>query len=207
MSYHQWDYGNAAPLCSTKYLWDPLRKLTGSISAGTRVLDVGCGNGDIAGRFIALGCKVVGIDLSENGVELARRAHPEGRFEVLMADETLLDRLAEPAFDVVISTEVVEHLYAPKAYAKGCFDAVRPGGRFICSTPYHGYLKNLLIAAINGFDVHVSPMWDGGHVKFWSQKTLGDLLISTGFRNIQFAGAGRLPWLWKSMLMSGDKPL
>lgn len=49
-------------------------------------------------------------------------------------------------------------------------------------------------------------LWAGGHIKLWSRKTLTDLLTETGFTHIQFHAAGRLPYLWMTMVMSGDKP-
>jgi 2-polyprenyl-3-methyl-5-hydroxy-6-metoxy-1,4-benzoquinol methylase len=42
--------------------------LGGNLRPGLRVLDVGCGNGFTAGQFLAKGCDVVGIDLSESGI-------------------------------------------------------------------------------------------------------------------------------------------
>jgi 2-polyprenyl-3-methyl-5-hydroxy-6-metoxy-1,4-benzoquinol methylase len=99
------------------------------------------------------------------------KTYPDGRFEVLPADEFILANFRCKAFDLVISTEVVEHLYAPRSYAAGCFEALRPGGRFICSTPYHGFIKNLALAMLNKWDSHASPLWDGGHIKLWSRKT------------------------------------
>lgn len=66
--------------------------------------------GAACGEFIRRGCKVVGIDLSEDCISLARRTYPGTRLEILAADEQSLDRLQEAAFDLVISTEVVEHL-------------------------------------------------------------------------------------------------
>lgn len=114
--------------------------------------------------------------------------HPQARFEVLPADDQLLANLDEPPFDLVVSTEVVEHLYAPKAYARGCFEAARPGGRFICTTLYHGYLKNLALSLLNKWDAHANPLWDGGHIKLWSRRTISRLLAEAGFRNIRFRG-------------------
>ena len=171
-----------------------------------RVLDVGCGNGFTCGEFLKQGCQVVGIDLSQQGIAIARKAYPQGRFEVLPADDQLLARLGAVPFDLVISTEVVEHLYSPRDYAHGCLQALKPGGRFICTTPYHGYLKNLVLSLAGKWDAHANPLWDGGHIKLWSRKTLGRLLAETGFTNLQFRGAGRLPFLWMTMVMSGDKP-
>jgi 2-polyprenyl-6-hydroxyphenyl methylase/3-demethylubiquinone-9 3-methyltransferase len=170
------------------------------------VLDVGCGNGYTCGQFLAKGCEVTGIDLSLSGIEIARRSHPGARFEVMGADDHILENLGVEPFDVIVSTEVVEHLYAPRPYVKGAFAALKPGGRFICTTPYHGYLKNLAIALTGGWDKHWDPLWDGGHIKLWSRATLWKLLSEAGFQNMQFRGAGRLPWLWMTMIVSVDKP-
>lgn len=90
---------------------------------------------------------------------------------------------------------------------QGCFQALKPGGRFICTTPYHGYLKNLALSIMGKWDQHADPLWDGGHIKLWSRAKLGALLEETGFTNIQFRGAGRLPGLWMTMVMSGDKSI
>ena len=171
-----------------------------------RALDVGCGNGSLCGVLLRDGWDVVGIDLSQSGIDIARKTHPTARFEMLGADDQLLHHLNEQPFDVVISTEVVEHLYAPRAFIKGCFSALKPGGRFICTTPYHGYLKNLCISLAGTWDSHANPLWDGGHIKLWSRNTLGTLLAEAGFKNIRFRGIGRAPFLWKSMALSGEKP-
>jgi len=173
---------------------------------GKRVLDVGCGNGFTCGEFLKRGCVVVGIDLGKQGVIQARKAYPQGRFDVLPADELILEHLGEEPFDIVVSTEVVEHLYDPKSYAHGCFVALKPGGRFLCTTPYHGYLKNLALSLAGKWDSHANPLWDGGHIKLWSKKTLFRLLAETGFTNLQFRGIGRFPYLWMTMLVSGIKP-
>ena len=173
---------------------------------GIRVLDVGCGNGFLCRRLLAKGFDVVGIDLSESGIEIARRASPAARFEVLAADDRILRNLGTEPFDFVISTEVIEHVYAPRPYMQGCLAALEPGGTFICTTPYHGYLKNLLLSLAGHWDRHADPLWDGGHIKLWSRRTLSRLFAETGFTDIRFLGAGRLPYLWMSMVMTGRRP-
>lgn len=190
-----------------RHFLPPLFDLCGELlRPGARVLDVGCGNGFTAGEFLKRGCEVVGVDLSETGIELARRNYPAGRFEVMPAGEHLLEKLECPAFDIVVSTEVIEHLYAPRPYIHGCYAALKPGGRFICSTPYHGYLKNLVLALTGRTIAHANPLWDGGHIKLWDRATLSQLLRESGFVDLQFRGAGRLPYLWMTMLMAGNKP-
>jgi 2-polyprenyl-6-hydroxyphenyl methylase/3-demethylubiquinone-9 3-methyltransferase len=126
-----------------------------------------------------------------------------------LADVTSgFDQLECPSayFDVVVSTEVIEHVYAPRNLAKNAWHLLRPGGLLIMTTPYHGYLKNLVLALMGHFDAHFTALWDGGHIKFWSRRTLSILLSETGFTNIKFYGAGRCPLLWKSMVITARRP-
>ena len=51
------------------------------------------------------------------------------------------------------------------------------------------------------------PCGTGGHIKLWSRRTLGKLLTDAGFVNLRFRGVGRVPGLWMTMAMSGDRPL
>jgi 2-polyprenyl-3-methyl-5-hydroxy-6-metoxy-1,4-benzoquinol methylase len=76
-----------------------------------------------------MGHQVTGIDLSRKGIEFARASCPEGRFEVLPADEHVLQNLNAAPFDLVFSVEVIEHLYDPKSFLR---DAWRPQNREGC---------------------------------------------------------------------------
>jgi len=205
-AYRDYGFPTAAPSHMVQRFIGPVLHFAEPLAPGTCVLDVGCGNGAVCGEFIRRGCEVVGIDLSEQGIAIARATYPQGRFEVIAADATILELLNETPFDIVVSTEVVEHLYAPREWARGCFAALPPAGRFICTTPYHGYLKNLLISITGTWDRHANPLWDGGHIKLWSKRTLGLLLSEAGFRDIRFKGAGRVPALWMTMVAAARRP-
>jgi 2-polyprenyl-6-hydroxyphenyl methylase/3-demethylubiquinone-9 3-methyltransferase len=107
---------------------------------------------------------------------------------------------------MVLSLEVIEHVYAPRQFAKRIYDLLEPGGVAIISTPYNGYLKNLAIALLGETDRHYTVLWDNGHIKFWSVKTLGRLLAEAGFQDIKFLRVGRIPALAKSMIATARKP-
>lgn len=169
-----------------------------------RVLDLGCGNGALCQELARAGLEVVGCDADAGGIALAREAIPNVRFEAVSVYDPP-SKLSEKPFDAVISTEVVEHLMAPRALPRFAASVLRPGGWFMVSTPYHGYLKNVLLSVAGKWDSHHSPLWDGGHVKFWSRATLTRLLEEEGFRVERFQGVGRLPWLWKSMLLTAQR--
>jgi 2-polyprenyl-6-hydroxyphenyl methylase/3-demethylubiquinone-9 3-methyltransferase len=196
-------YGAGKANSTDTYLWQPALRQLASLPAGSRVLDAGCGNGFFAKQLREKGFDVVGMDLEESGVVHARKLCPDVRFEVASVYDNI-DMLFGK-FDAVVSLEVVEHLYDPRAFVGRVQECLRPTGMFVLSTPYHGYLKNLLIALSRKFDAHVSPLWDGGHIKFWSRRTLTSLLEEKGFRVDTFIGAGRLPYLWKSMVLAASR--
>ena len=82
---------------------------------------------------------------------------------------------------------------------------LKPGGYLIIGTPYQGYLKNLALSILDGWDAHHTVAWDGGHIKFFSVKTLSTLVARHGFELMAFHYLGRAPWLWKNMICFAKK--
>ena len=200
-----WESARSPPSCG--YVTPMVLKLLQRTGA-RRVLDLGCGNGDLCGQLAGAGYDVVGVELDPDGVRIARQAHPQIPFHNFGVHDdplALLRHEGERPFDAVVSTEVIEHLYAPHllpAYARSVL--VRDG-HLIVSTPYHGYVKNLMLSLFNHWDQHHTPLWHGGHIKFWSAATLSRLLEENQFRVTGFSGAGRLPYLWKSMVVTARR--
>lgn len=169
------------------------------------ILDMGCGNGALVRILLAQGYEVYGVDASASGISLAEQNNP-GHFAIMdISSEILPVGLAAKAFDTIVSTEVIEHLYDPRKFIRICRNILPEGGELILSTPYHGYLKNLAIALAGKWDKHMNPLWDGGHIKLWSRRSLTALLEEQGFRVTRFTGCGRFPGLWKSMLIKAER--
>lgn len=96
-----------------------------------RVLDVACGDG-FGARMIAGGCaSVVGVDLDEQSIALARSRDPGG--EYLVADATRMP-FADAAFDAVTCMETLEHV-PPSAFLPEVRRVMAPGGMLMLSTP------------------------------------------------------------------------
>ena len=207
MDISKFQYDDAGAFHTHAYLWPPVFEiLEDSLPASKtrRVFDLGCGSGAFAHDLALRGFAVSGVDPSSSGIEIAHKAYPELELETGSTDEDLAARFGQ--FQAVTSLEVVEHVYAPRPFAKRIYDLLEPGGLAIVSTPYHGYLKNLLIALLNKSDWHYTALWDNGHIKFWSMKTLGQLLAEAGFVDIRFLRVGRIPPLAKSMIAIARRP-
>jgi len=169
-----------------------------------RLFDLGCGNGAVTAELARRGWDVTGVDPSEEGIEKARTAYPRLRFEIGSAYDPLAEKYGQ--WPVVLSLEVVEHLYDPAAYARCLYDLLEPGGRAVLSTPYHGFWKNLAISLVNGWDAHFTPLWPHGHIKFFSPRTLGELLNRAGLEMISVVRVGRIPPLAKSFIAVVRRP-
>lgn len=163
-----------------------------------RVFELGCGNGSTAAFVRGMGFEVVGVDPSVEGIVHAQQAFPDIRLETGDCYSDLAGRYGR--FPVVLSLEVIEHVFLPREFAQRVYDLLDEGGVAIISTPFHGYWKNLALALSGKMDAHFTALWDYGHIKFWSERTLTQLLQETGFRSIRFERVGRIGPLAKSMI-------
>jgi 2-polyprenyl-3-methyl-5-hydroxy-6-metoxy-1,4-benzoquinol methylase len=204
ISYH-YSAANAEP--SHQHLYPSVSRFLRNVPPGSIVMDAGCGNGSFIALFQDRQWQLHGSDLSPTGIELARKTYPNINFFLADAQSLYADFLNTVGpVDIVISTEVIEHIYDPRSFLRNCFGLLKPGGTIVLTTPYHGYLKNLLLAVTGKLDQHFTVLWDHGHIKFWSHKTIAEVLKETGFTNIEFAGSGRIPYVWKSMVIKATKP-
>lgn len=200
-------YPSATPSHTHAYLWPTVLHVlnaTQGTQTNRKVFDLGCGNGAFAAALQRRGYEVTGVDPSEEGIHQAINAHPELHVEVGSSENDLAARYGR--FPVVISLEVVEHVYAPRRFVSRMYDLLQPGGTAIISTPYHGYAKNLALALTGRLDAHFTALWDHGHIKFWSRRTLEVLLREAGFIDISFRRVGRIPSFAKSMIAVAKRP-
>jgi SAM-dependent methyltransferase len=195
-----WASGQAGNGSSGEGLTEVFVRLVGQLESVKSICDLGCGNGHIAGRLASRGYDVTGIDASRSGIEIARRRYPGVTFVEGMIDSELPGRTRLEKFDLVISSDVIEHLYRPADLLELASSLVKPMGHLLVGTPYHGYLKNVVLAVTGRMDGHFSVHHDGGHIKFFSVKTLSELVSNHYFGDPSFEFYGRGRWLWKNMI-------
>jgi SAM-dependent methyltransferase len=189
---------------SSRYLYGPILRMVQK-SQPRSILDLGCGNGHLATLLTGEGRRVVAIDADAKGIAMAKAATPSIDYRCINVGQEPPRDFLESPFDLIISTEVIEHMFFPGQLFDFAGKSLQVGGRFFVSTPYHGRLKNTAIGLMGRWDEHHQPGHIGGHIKFWSRRTLGELARLSGFEEMTFIGCGRCPYLWKSMLIGYTK--
>jgi SAM-dependent methyltransferase len=104
---------------------DPLLDAAGVV-AGTRVLDVGCGLGDLAAAAAARGASATGADLADGMLKAARARHPA--LELVLADGEALP-FDDGSFDATVAAFVINHMPDPERGAAEMVRVTRPHGR------------------------------------------------------------------------------
>ena len=194
-----YDYANAAPSHTSRYLWPTLDKVIGSDwPYERRAFEIGCGNGATARMLLRYGFSATGIDPSESGVEIAKANVDGARFHIASTADNLSDRFG--TYPLVVSFEVLGFVLDSTLFAQRVMQLLEPGGVAVISTPYHGYLKNLTISLTNGWDRHLDPFWCGTQVRFFSKRTFTRLWHEAGVQKIKIVRVGRVPPVAKAMI-------
>jgi SAM-dependent methyltransferase len=177
-----------------------LRRGLAELGANLNVLDYGCGRGEFTQFIASLGHRAVGLDISEKAVEYNRQDFPDIPF--VLSSPGSPAPFADGSFDAIWSSEVIEHVYDVHWIFGDFSRLLRPGGRLIVTTPYHGAIKNILVVLF-GFERHFNVEWQ--HIRFWTKKSLTRVALAHSLRPVWWSSVGRLPPLAKSFFSVFEK--
>jgi 2-polyprenyl-3-methyl-5-hydroxy-6-metoxy-1,4-benzoquinol methylase len=167
-----------------------------------RVLDVGCGEGQLTAELASSGVAVVGIDVAAEPLRRARASHPGLDLRIVPTGGRW--PLQDASFDVVWAGDTIEHVLDTAGWLSEVRRVLRSGGTLLLSTPNHGRLAMLRLALSRpAFDAHFDPLAD--HLRFYTSRTLARLLADFGFKDIEVRAAGGLPGARRLLLVSARR--
>lgn len=174
------------------------RFLLDRVSAGERILDVGCGDGSFASELLGIGAQVVGIDVAEEPLRRARSQHPA--LELRLVEGEAAWPLEDASFDVVWAGEVMEHVADTAAWLSEVRRVLRSGGRLLASTPDHGPLTRLT-TAISGraFAARFNPLSD--HLRYYNRASITRLIEDFGFQEVEIHSRGGIAGARRRLLV------
>lgn len=112
------------------------------------LLDVGCGSAWFAKKFVPKGKKVISLDVSFVNASKAMEVVPSPNHAALVADVYHLPFL-ENSFDVIVASEIMEHLFDPELFVKNLVYILKSDGKLIITTPYNETLEYNLCVHCN----------------------------------------------------------
>jgi 2-polyprenyl-6-hydroxyphenyl methylase/3-demethylubiquinone-9 3-methyltransferase len=157
--------------------------------AGLRILDIGCGGGILSEPLARLGGDVVGIDPAAENVEVAKVHAQQSGLSIeyrTTTAETLAD--AGEKFDIVIASEVVEHVADLSLFVKRASEMVKPGG-LMAVTTINRTMKSFALAIV-GAEYILRWLPVGTHTwdKFVTPEEMRDEFAANGLNELDRGG-------------------
>ena len=171
--------------------------LLGHVAPGDRVLDLGAGDGVFAAALVAAGARVAGADVAEEALRRARLRAPGADLRTVVEGEPL--PFGEDAFDVVWAGEVLEHVADVVGLLAEVRRVLRWGGTLLATTPSHGRATLVALSLRPGraLEEHFDPRAD--HLRFFTARSLCELVAAAGFADVEVRAAGGLPLLRRAL--------
>ncbi|HEX9946711.1 MAG TPA: class I SAM-dependent methyltransferase [Allosphingosinicella sp.] len=151
-----------------------IRHLPAPSRPGSKVLDVGCGNGDFLLVAQDLGYRAVGIDPDPKAVGLSRSRALDVRSASIPGSGE-----APGSFDHVFLNHVVEHLHNPAGALGEAMSLLVPGGRLWLSLP------NIRSEGLRRFGRHWRGLEPPRHLALFDAPRLSELLAGLGFERVR----------------------
>jgi len=171
---------------------------------GVNILDVGCGGGILSEALARLGGSVTGIDPSEQLISVAR-SHSRNlqhgtppTYAVSTVEQHATNAMR--TYDVVIASEVIEHVQDKESFLAASIAALKLGGSLFITTPNRTLVAWLSVIMMAERLLHIVPQGTHSYSKFIKPNELSVLLEKYGCSiqliNGMFYDPVRNQWLW-----------
>jgi len=188
--------------------------ITHQIPPGSKILDLGCGDGNVSQLFLEIG-EVTGVDVSQGALKEAARRGVKTKLHDL---NNLPLPFKDKSFDVVVLTDTLEHLLDPLGGLKECRRILTGKGRVIVTVPNFARLENRL-KMLRGDPVDILQWEKYGdgleHFHWFTKGKIEYFLSKANFKKIKFVPTGLpfgfifdklgFPGLAKMLTVVGEK--
>lgn len=180
-------------------------KMFSMIPQGSRVLETGCANGRFSRVLVEHGCSVTGIELDPGAASQAAD----------FCEQVIVGNLEDPdlqqqipgGFDILLFGDVLEHLAQPWNVLRALRSKLNPRGCIVVSIPNVAHWDARIGLLFGKFDYQDEGVLDSTHLRFFTRRTVWEMLEQTGYRVVSADRVTRLPfWLYKIRLVRRFAP-
>ena len=147
-------------------------KDTNLLQPNHRILEVGCGIGNIVFELTEQGYDIIGRDISREAIAYGRKKYPDIKIEVQPAEEL---KFETESFDIVLSFDLFEHVVRIDRHISEVFRVLRPGGYYMLQTP--NKYSNIIFETLKSRTLQ----WRSYHPSLHSPGQLRRRLSGNGF--------------------------
>lgn len=148
-----------------------------------RVLDIGCGTGELGRSLKKRGCYVIGIELNSKIVSLARA----NLDQVIEGDIEKIELPFEKgAFDCIILADILEHLIDPWHLLLKLRYYLSENGFLICSIPnvrHYSVIKDLILGK---WEYEEEGLLDKTHLRFFTLSSIKKMIEDSGYKILYY---------------------
>jgi ubiquinone/menaquinone biosynthesis C-methylase UbiE len=163
---------------------------------GTRVLDLGCGSGEFTALIAGAGADVIGAEVAEAAILIARRKYPDQDFRLIPFDGEL--PFEDGSFELVWASEVIEHVADTERWLREVQRILGSRGTLLVTTPAHGRLRLLL----GGIERCSPPL--GDHLHLYTRRSLDAVLSDLDFTQVAVRAFGGPPMFKRSLFATAS---
>ena len=181
---------------------------------GQTLLDIGCGDGHLLYQLRNRFKRLIGLEYSASRLNQAKMNLSGLPFEGLLGSAESMTDVQTGSVDCIVSADTIEHVPDVYAAAGEMLRVLRPGGRMVINTPNIAFVKKRALLLLGRFPSTSQPneglgsdvLFDGGHLHYFTFRSLRLLLTRAGFkveRSVGYGKLGRIHHAYPPLLSGG----
>ena len=147
-----------------------------------KIIDIGCGNGYLGKVLKEKKAVVHGCDISNDAVNQAEKELDKA-FQFDVSSNNF--KKIEKKYDIIINTELIEHLLQPEKFLENLKKILKPDGFIVLTTPNFLMWSNRIKMFFGKFEYRETGFWDRGHIHFFTYYSLKKTLKNLGYKIVE----------------------